>query len=85
VSGLVNAKATVKMHEYAIVVELSENGTNWCGYSPDVPGVIATDETAEATADRLRGAIELHVQVMADLGMSLPESRSLVRMINVAV
>ena len=72
------------IQEYAIVVERAESGGNWCGYSPDVPGVIATDSTAEATAERLRGALELHLKVMANEGMPLPVPSALVRMVKIA-
>jgi predicted RNase H-like HicB family nuclease len=60
-----------EVHEYAIVVEEAESGRNWCGYSPDLPGVIATDATAETTAERLRGAVAFTIWVMQEEGLDV--------------
>ncbi len=73
------------LQQYTIVVERAEAGENWCGYSPDVAGVIATDITAEAIVERLRGANELHLKVTLDEGMSLPEPSTPVRMTGITV
>jgi predicted RNase H-like HicB family nuclease len=73
-----------EIHEYAIVVERADSGRNWCGYSPDLPGVIATDVTAEATAERLRGAIEFTIRAMREEGLEVPIPSAVARMVKIA-
>jgi len=68
--------------EYTIIIEPA--GDNWSGYSPDVPGVIATDETAEACAERLRDAIVFHVEGLKRHGYPVPQPLAQVSSVKVA-
>jgi predicted RNase H-like HicB family nuclease len=61
---------------YAIVVERSE--ANYAAYVPDLPGCVATGTTVEETKTRLREAIELHLEGMREVGISIPEPSCLV-------
>jgi predicted RNase H-like HicB family nuclease len=73
-----------QLREYAIVITKANRRRNWCGYSPDVPGVVATDLTAEACAERLRGALEQHISVLAEEGLEIPEPSTVVRTVKMA-
>ena len=68
--------------EYTIIVEKADG--NWSGYSPDVPGVIATDTTADTCAARLRDAIEFHIEGLKEFGLPIPEPSAVVSTIRVA-
>jgi predicted RNase H-like HicB family nuclease len=45
--------------EYAVVIEKA--GRNYSAYAPDLPGVITTGRTPEATARNMREAIAFHL------------------------
>ena len=62
------------MKRYAIVVEKAES--NYSAYVPDLPGCVATGATVEETEQRLREAIEIHVQGMREDGLYVPEPSS---------
>jgi len=57
-------------HSYAIVIENA--GANFSAYSPDLPGCVATGATPEETESRMREAIELHLQGLAEDGLPIP-------------
>lgn len=45
-----------------------------CGaYLPDLPGVVALGTTREEVSDRIREAVAVYAEEMADLGRPLPE------------
>jgi predicted RNase H-like HicB family nuclease len=58
------------MKRSAIVVE--DAGTNLAAYVPDLPGCVATATTRKELERRIRAAIELHLEGMAEDGL-LPE------------
>jgi predicted RNase H-like HicB family nuclease len=72
--------------EYTMIIELSESGRTWCGYSPDVPGggVYVTDDTAEATEERLHSAIACHIRGLIADGHEIPETTAIVRKVKIA-
>jgi predicted RNase H-like HicB family nuclease len=62
-------------HRYLIVVE-SDGFTNYSAYSPDVPGVAAAGATREECEREMRGAIEFHLEGLAEDGEPAPEPHS---------
>ena len=69
------------MKRYAIVVEKAE--ANFAAYVPDLPGCVATGATVEETEQRLREAIEIHVQGLNEDGIPVPEPSSVVDYVEV--
>lgn len=59
------------MKRYAIVVE--DAGTNLAAYVPDLPGCVATAPTLQELEKRIRGAIKMHLEGMAEDGVPAPE------------
>ena len=62
------------MKRYAVVVE--DAGSNWAAYVPDLPGCVATGDTVEEVGRLIRGAIELHLEGMAEDGLPIPDPSS---------
>lgn len=56
--------------KYLIIVERTETG--FSAYSPDIPGCIATGDTAEETGRNMKEAIEFHLDGLKRDGFSLP-------------
>jgi predicted RNase H-like HicB family nuclease len=71
------------MKRYAIVVE--DAGTNLAAYVPDLPGCVATGQTREELEQRIKEAIELHLEGMAEDGLAIPEPSSQVEYVEVHV
>ena len=69
------------MKRYAIVIEKADS--NYAAYVPDLPGCVATGETAASTEQLLREAIELHLEGMRDDGLPIPEPTSAVEYVEV--
>ena len=67
---------------YAIVIERSEN--NYSAYVPDLPGCIATGATVPEVEQRIREAIEFHLEGLREDGLEIPEAVSKVDYIEVA-
>ncbi len=57
--------------QYAMIVEKGER--NFSAYLPDLPGCIATGQTLEEVKQRMREAVELHLQGMREDGLPIPE------------
>jgi predicted RNase H-like HicB family nuclease len=55
---------------YAIVIEKA-NG-NLSGYVPDLPGCVATGDTAVEVEQNLRDAIRFHLDGMREDGLPIP-------------
>jgi len=69
------------MRRYAIVIE--DAGTNFAAYVPDLPGCVATGETAEEVERLIREAIALHLEGLAEDGLPIPEPTSRVDYVEV--
>ena len=67
---------------YAVVIEKAEN--NYSAYVPDLPGCVATGETAEEAENQIREAIEFHLDGMREDGLPLPIPQSTVEYVEVA-
>lgn len=69
------------MKEYAVILESGPN--NWSAYVPDLPGCVATGKTQEETEQRIKEAIEFHIEGMRLHGEPIPEPST--RTTNIAV
>jgi predicted RNase H-like HicB family nuclease len=67
---------------YAIVIEKSE--TNYSAYVPDLPGCIATGDSAPEVEAAIREAIEFHLEGLKEDGMPPPTPSSKVDYVEVA-
>ena len=61
---------------YAVVIEKADR--NFSAYVPDLPGCVATAETAEAVEQEIRDAIRFHIEGLRADGspVPLPTSRA---------
>ena len=60
---------------YAMIIETGRE--NYSAYLPDLPGCIATGKTLEELKQRMREAIELHLDGMREDGLPIPEPTTL--------
>jgi predicted RNase H-like HicB family nuclease len=60
---------------YAMIIETGRE--NYSAYLPDLPGCIATGKTIEELKQRMREAIELHLDGMREDGLPIPEPTTL--------
>jgi predicted RNase H-like HicB family nuclease len=67
---------------YAIVIE--NTGTNYSAYVPDLPGCIATGATVAEAEQRIREAIEFHLEGMREDGTPIPAPSSRVEYVEVS-
>jgi predicted RNase H-like HicB family nuclease len=56
--------------KYAVIYEKTPTG--YSAYVPDLPGCAAAGGTFAATAELIRGAIELHLATMREDGDPIP-------------
>lgn len=68
---------------YAIVIEWGPN--NLSAYVPDLPGCITTGKTTEEIVENMREAISLHLEGMREDHDPIPEPRTRVAMVEVAL
>ena len=69
------------MLRYAVVLE--DGGAGWGAYVPDLPGCVATGATAAEAADRIRGAIAMHLEGLAEDGEAAPVPTTAVEYVEV--
>lgn len=62
------------MKRYLVVLEPAEH--NWGAYSPDLPGCVATGETRVEALDRMREAIDFHLEGLRLEGYPIPDAQS---------
>lgn len=58
------------MKRFLIVIE--KTSTGYSAHSPDVPGCIATASTRKSVENRIREAIQFHIDGLRDEGYDLP-------------
>lgn len=61
---------------YAIVIENA--GSNFSAYVPDLPGCVATGETADAARKNIADAIRFHLDGLREDGVAIPEPTAVV-------
>jgi predicted RNase H-like HicB family nuclease len=62
------------MNRWLVVIEKTPN--NLSAYSPDLPGCVATGANREEIEERMREAIQMHIDGMREDGLEIPESSS---------
>jgi predicted RNase H-like HicB family nuclease len=67
---------------YAIVIEKTE--PNYSAYIPDLPGCVATGQTSEETEQRIREAIQFHLDELREDGLPMPQPESQVKYVEIA-
>ena len=67
---------------YGIVIEKGHR--NCSAYVPDLPGCVATGVTVEETKERIRQAIEAHLNGLREDGDAIPEPRTVCDNVEVA-
>jgi predicted RNase H-like HicB family nuclease len=70
------------MSRHAIVVEKAES--NFAAYVPDLPGCVATGQTVSETEQRIREAIEVHIDGLREDGLPVPPPSSVVDYVDVS-
>jgi predicted RNase H-like HicB family nuclease len=70
------------MTEYTIVIE--DAGSNYSAYVIGLDGCISTGKTVEETAEKMRQAIEFHLEGMRLHGDKLPKNMPIVKTVQVA-
>lgn len=68
--------------KYAVVIERAES--NYSAYVLDLPGCVATGRSLPEVEQRIRSAIELHLEGMREDGQPIPEPRTAVEYVEVA-
>ncbi len=58
------------------LVVLEETSTGYSAYSPDVPGCVATGNTADVAEREMAAAIAFHLEGMRSEGLELPAPHS---------
>ena len=62
------------MREYTIIYESGKR--KWSAYVPDLPGCIATGKTRPQVEERIREAIEFHIEVCSSGEIPCPHRAS---------
>ena len=68
---------------YPVVIE--PTGTGYSAYSPDVSGCVAVGGTEEETRLNFQDAVTAHFEAMREVGEPIPEPRTSVDYVEVAV
>ncbi len=71
------------MFKYTIVIEKA-NG-NYSAYCPDIPGCIATGTDAEEVVQKMKAAIEFHLEGLRVEGLEIPPPATTATLIEVGV
>ena len=62
--------------KYAVVIEKAEG--NYSAYVPDLPGCVATGETAQEAEANIANAIRFHLDGLREEGIEAPSPTSIV-------
>ncbi len=67
--------------KYAVIY--AKTSTGYSAHVPDLPGCIATGQTLEQTEQRMREAIEMHLEGMREDGDPIPMPTTVAKEITV--
>ena len=62
------------MNRWLVIIEKTPN--NLSAYSPELPGCVATGANREEIEERIREAIQMHIDGMREDGLEIPEPSS---------
>jgi predicted RNase H-like HicB family nuclease len=69
--------------EYMAIIEQGEES---CGaYVPDLPGCVAVGDTQQEVLELIQEAIVLHLEMLRDDGLPIPQPQSVSALVAVAV
>jgi predicted RNase H-like HicB family nuclease len=69
--------------EYMAIIE---QGEECCGaYVPDLPGCVAVGDTQQEVLELIQEAIVLHLEMLRDDGLPIPQPQSVSALVAVAV
>ena len=71
----------IEIMKYTVVIE--QGPTSYGAYVPELPGCVAVAGTREEVAVLIGEAIASHLEVLAEEGLSIPEPRSSVQLVEV--
>ncbi len=71
------------MVKYTVIIEKAKN--NYSAYCPDLPGVIATEQTKEKTIEKMREAIKFHLEGLKRENMDIPEPSTQATYVEVSI
>ena len=71
------------MSKYTIVIEKAEG--NFSAFCPDVPGCVATGKTETEVMERMKEALEFHLEGLREINVAIPERRAMMREIEVRI
>ena len=63
---------------------IEETGTGFSAYSPDLPGCVSTGRTREDVEQRMREAIEFHLEGLRAEGQPIPPPSTTAAYVDVA-
>ncbi|MGL5079108.1 MAG: type II toxin-antitoxin system HicB family antitoxin [Waterburya sp.] len=64
----------MKIWRYPIIIEKADS--NYCAYSPDVPGCVATGQTIEEVKQEFADALQFHLEGLAEDNDPIPLPKS---------
>lgn len=67
--------------KYLVIYE--QTATGYSAYVPDLPGCVAAGESLSETEELMRGAIEMHLEGMAEDGDPIPRPSTVAREIEI--
>lgn len=70
------------MKDYVVIIEKGEAG--WGAYVPDLPGCVAAADTRDDVEKLIREAIPLHIEMMQEQGLPVPEPSTAAAVVSVA-
>jgi predicted RNase H-like HicB family nuclease len=72
-----------EMFKYTIVIEKADG--NYSAYCPDLPGCVATGASVEETTERIKEAIEFHIEGLKAEGLDVPPPATTAALVEVAL
>jgi len=66
---------------YGIVIERAEG--NYSAFVPDLPGCVATGGTIPEVEQRIREAIQFHIEGLREDGLAVPEPAAICELLEV--
>jgi predicted RNase H-like HicB family nuclease len=72
-----------KVFKYPVIIEKAHG--NFSAYSPDLPGCVATGDTADEALIRMKEAIRFHINGLKKEGSAIPEPSTEVKYIEITI